>query len=293
MCQKDFRKIPSFPVTIASTMPVKTMAAWHTGYQNMRIRSQPTACGKIQLRMELDHAAKNPSLTWRYEILRFKSNQNVCVLRRKVLCWDIIWTYMCRIYNLEMQAVQVLQYDVKHSPFNRLLFGDENNQNVKHFKVRHVRIESGPKSMVSWHLVSIAPAKTCPYSTLVQRFRAKNSITFRSEVLYVHHVTCKKITCNMSDTFCPPIDVVEDAAISLLPMYLVFRAQPAVLLFFGRFLSLSQKKVKMSEWTTSTIDKTKQTEPLGFKIAGHSQVRECRIMSNLRFTSPYPTPRRK
>lgn len=39
--------------------------------------------------------------------------------------------YMCRIYDLEMQAVQVLQYDVKHSPFNRLLFGDENNQNVK------------------------------------------------------------------------------------------------------------------------------------------------------------------
>ena len=93
----------------------------------------------------------------------------------------------------------------------------------------------------------------------------------------------------MSDTFCPPIDVVEDAAISLLSMYLVFWAQPAVLLFFGRFLSLSQK-VKMSEWTTSTIDKTKQTEPLGFKIAGHykcENVESCQI-SDLRLPTPPP-----
>ena len=181
---------------------------------------------------------------------------------------------------------------MSNTQWNRLLFGHENNQNVKHFKVRHVEIESGPKSTVSWHVVSIAPAKTCPHSTLLQRFRAKNSITFRSEVLYVHHVTCRKKPAICPTRFVHQLTWLKTLRSLCFQCTLFSELNLQFCCFLDDFFPWV-KKVKMSEWTTSTIDKTKQTEPLGFKIAGHSQVRECRIMSNLRFTSPYPTPRRK
>jgi len=103
MCQKDFRKIPSFPVTIASTMPVKTMAAWHTGYQNMDFVAGKTQrlCGKIQLRNGIGPCSKKkskPDLEIRDFAIQVKSK---CLrfCRRKVLCWDIIWTYICVAYT--------------------------------------------------------------------------------------------------------------------------------------------------------------------------------------------------
>ena len=126
MCQKDFSKIPR----LSRYNRLNNAREDHgclamPGYQNMGIfrRTYPTALKwkKIQLRNGFltMQQKKIPSLTWRYAI--FKSNQNVCVFAAERSCAGIsyghiyIYIYICRIYNLEMKAVQVLQYDVKHT----------------------------------------------------------------------------------------------------------------------------------------------------------------------------------